>query len=366
MNVTYRLVNGFNESKYPEDSIEPLSMSPFREVVRQRPTLYYRGAMDSIDAAVPLLSLGFTSQSYLLLFQALEVSLKGVLEEMKSKGLAAWMAENPKAARKLANNSREEVLTNIQEMNFLSAFRAASPVVGFSDAFRDQATILNGVRNQIIHRGEDIERRPYYLKLILSCLLPMLDELYGYVLNVSLCSFFDRTLAREILVAARYQRLANDDTRTYDNCISHISCAYFSTHPFGETGMPSHDGDGSPIDYEDSGYVSQLRSNIYHSLKYECLTESPGPMFGSQGLTTDCIICSKDCYVTTAWDRVQGHDDVRFEIKEVKCPHCRLSIDDPLLAKIHYGDIREELFSEDEWSQLLQTLDSDEINIRSK
>ena len=45
-----------------------------------------------------------------------------------------------------------------------------------------------------------------------------------------------------------------------------------------------------------------------------------------------------------------------FDVKEVKCPNCRLSIEDPLLAEIHYGRINQDLLGEVGWQALLKDL----------
>src|SRR5690606_12763973 len=117
---------------------------------------------------------------------SLEVCLKGLLGEVKADGISNWMARNPELAKHLAANSTSHVLTNIEEMSFTSAFRGADPIVDFSNEYRSRSSELNRVRNEIVHRGGDLERYPYYLGLVLNCLFPMLDKFFNKVLRLDL------------------------------------------------------------------------------------------------------------------------------------------------------------------------------------
>jgi hypothetical protein len=355
-----------DERLYPDDQLISTNTRfwrriEFNKAVHVRPTLFYRGGLNSIDSVLPLLCIGHVNQAYLLLFQAAEVCLKGVLDEIKSAGLAAWMKQNPSLARTLANNSAKEVLTDIEAMTFIAAFRAASPIVGFSKDLADRASELNRVRNEIAHRGGDSERASYYLGLILGALFPLLDEFFQKVLKLDLADFILHPIARELVVIAKYHRRSQHDDKVVGNCLSHLHSAYFSIWRISEVGVPQYDEDGfSKFDECADDYI-QWQDQCHGKLKYDTVANdgySTDP--AQQSRVTYCHICGHECFVTSDWEERVSDAGLSFDVKEVMCPYCRLSIDDPLLAEIHYGRINRESLGNEGWRALLEDLGMEE------
>jgi len=349
-----------DERTYPDGQLIPTNTAywrriEFRKAVFGRPSLFYRSAIESIDAAMPLLVIGHVSQAYSLFFQSLEVCLKGLLDELKSEGLAGWMAKNPELAKQLAANSTSEVLTDIAGMSFIPAFRGTDPIVGFSEDLRSRHTEIYRVRNDIVHRGGDSERNPYYLGLILSCLLPMLDEFFRKVLRLDLADLILHPISRELVVAAKYRRIVDDDTRTFANCISHLYTAYFSIWRLGDSGIPEFDPSGESNVNVFADEFIKWQEHFSRQLKFDKV--------GDDDTSTYCRICGETCFVTSGWNDDISENGLSFDVQEVACPFCRLEIHDPLLAEIHYGRVNRDLFdSEDEWNKLLRDIDYDNKN----
>lgn len=343
-----------DERVYPDDQLIPTNTHYWRRIefqtaVFSRPSLFYRSALSSIDAAMPLLAIGHVRQAYSLLFQSLEICLKGLLDEIKSAGLSGWMAKNPDLARQLAANSTSQVLTDIDSMTFIAAFRGAEPIVGFSQGFRSRHGEINSVRNEIVHRGGSAEREPYYLNLILGCLLPMLDTFFSNVLGLDLADLILHPIARELVVVAKFRRISNDDLRTFPDCISLLNTAYFSIWRLGDSGIPEFGPDGKSNVNVLSNAFDEWREHVARKLKFDKVCD--------HGCLTLCHICGESCFVTTTWNESPLQRDVSFNVREVACPYCRLEIHDPLLAELHYGRVNRDLFeNEDDWKNLLRDL----------
>ena len=351
-----------DERMYPDDQLIQTETGFWRRIefldaVRARPSLYYRGGLGSIDSVLPLLCIGHVRQAYILLFQAAEVCLKGVLDEIKAAGLAAWMQKNPVLARTLADNSDKEVLTDIEAMTFLRAFRAASPIVGFREDLAAGVTELNRVRNEIAHRGGENDRSLYYLGLILNTLFPLLDQFFHKVLGLDLADFILHPIARELVVIAKFHRLSAHDDSTLGKCLSHLHAAYFSIWKLNECGVPEFDENGaSRFDKCADDYIEWERQ-CRRKLKYETVAyDGYSPDSSQYARATYCRVCSNECFVTSDWEERVTPDGLSFDVKEVLCPYCRLSIDDPLLAEIHYGRINRKLLGDEGWQALLKDL----------
>lgn len=147
----------------------------FVQKIRARPSVLFRSAIESIDAAVALLALGQVSQSYLLFTQAAEVSLKAVLDEVKRMGLASWGAANPGFMRRLAAMKSVSPPGSVKDSTFIGAFREVGEFADFSDNVRSAVPRINSARNEIAHRGgepADTSRSPQLRAPIAACAFP--------------------------------------------------------------------------------------------------------------------------------------------------------------------------------------------------
>lgn len=156
--------------------------SRFIDTIKARPSLMYRSARESIDAGISLLADRQVSQAFLLLFQAAEVSLKGLLDEIQQVGTRTWAAQNPLLFRQRAGSNlafeESRIREVITEKTFIAAFREASALVKFSDEVQCGASLANSTRRLLVHQGGLERQEPTYLGQILHILIPLLDEFY--------------------------------------------------------------------------------------------------------------------------------------------------------------------------------------------
>lgn len=347
-----------DETQYSDQHLIPTNTGFWRRAefgreIQKRTSSYYLSAIQSIDAALQLMVTCRLSQSYLLFFQALELSLKGVLDEMKSLGIAAWMGRNPLLAKQLANNSRDELLTDIRELRFLKAYEGTKAITNFSPFHTQRIVELNRVRNEIIHRGGDIMRDYYYLDLILCNLLPLLDQFYKFVLNLDLADWVLHPIARELIVAAKYRHQTPNDRENLGQCVNSLQAAYFRIYQIGKVGVPNFDEQGfckfdSTSDEYDRWRKVCLRSLVGELVNYMDF----GNSIYKGANTIHCHICHEECFVTTDWEIVNYNYQEGFRITEIACPYCRLSVTDPLFARIHYGTITRDLLGSVYWDQV--------------
>ncbi len=349
------------ESWYPDTELIPIGRynddrRGFVSKVTNSSTTYYTSSLESVDAALALLAIGQISQSYLLFFQALEVSLKGLLDEYKADGLRAWMARHPKLAVKLASTSREELLTNIKEMTFLAAFRECDSVIDFPSELKNRVNHLNGIRNDIIHRGGDLSKDRHYLELIVNILLPLLDTFYQAFKSVYLSDFVGAGVGRELVVIGKYLKLSSLDSSTWTNCLTLFHTTYFNRWTHSRIAMVTENPD-----IGDGGDFVITRANVYrnrmqHDLVWDEIFEF-SPNVKVETGNTGCRVCGSECYVSSSWKELSGRKQLEFEPQEVRCPNCKLEVTDPLLSLLHYGAISEELLGGKAWADLLSTID---------
>lgn len=351
---TFRL----DETQYSDDRLIPTNTEfwrrvEFRQEIQKRTSSYYLSAIQSIDAALQLLVTCRLSQSYLLFFQALELSLKGVLDEIKNLGISAWMGRNPLLAKQLANNSKDEFLTDIRDLPFRKAYEGTKAITNFSSFHSQRIAEINRVRNEIVHRGGDNTRDYYYLDLILCNMLPLLDQFYKFILNLDLADWVLHPIARELIVAAKYRRQTPNDPKYLAQCVNSFQAAYFRIYRIGEVGVPNFDEQGfSKFD---------VNSDEYYRWQKACLRSLAGEIVNykdfdnsiyNEANTIHCHICHEECFVTTDWDVVNFNDQEGFRITEIVCPYCRLNVTDPLFAQIHYGTITRNLLGRVFWDKM--------------
>lgn len=340
-----------DERLYPDDKLIPTETrwtrrGDFYSSIEKQATEYYASALGSIDAALPLLCLGHIGQSYLLLFHALEILMKGFIDDFQRQDLKHWMGRNPELARKLAQNSLNIECENINDLTFLGAFHAISPIVGFSPESSRYLKEINKLRNDIVHRKPDKQKDPRYLQLILEEIFPLLDSFFLKTQKLDLADYILHPIARELIVISKYFRRSRYSRESFDNCIRHFRTVYFYEWNQHDTSIPRFDDRGLSYFDDCSDEYLEWKKKCGSTLNFDIIgNHYPG--FNG----TTCRICNKDCFVTTNFYQT-SESDVSFQTMEVKCPYCHLNIDDPLLAEIHYGQINRMNLGDDSWRVL--------------
>jgi hypothetical protein len=340
----------FSSQAYRRDGFVPVPTESiglrceFLEKIRARPSALFRSALESIDAAVALLALGQVSQSFLLFSQAAEVSLKAILDEVKRMGLAAWAAANPTFMRTLAAGSRASVPGSVKDATFIAAFRDVAEFVDFSDAVRSSIDGINRTRNEIAHRGGDPERSHHYLELILTALLPLLDEVYRRTMTLDLADFLLHDIARELIVAAKFVVGRRNDPRSWAVALRPLRAAHHHRWPT-DQGIPLDCG----VDDWGKSYPDSMRS------EWEQHVSRTLPENVLDNIYTTCRICDGVCFLATDGELKGDGADRHFDILALACAYCGLRIREGYtdLARIHYGPIDEAFLGAEKWAQLL-------------
>ena len=347
-----------NEAKYPQQTIPFANESlgyriEFVKAIRGRRSPMFCSAAESIDAAIVLLAFSQVSQAYLLLVQALEVSLKGLLHEVQQCGVATWMAQNPQLARTLARNnasfSDQLLRENLKEKTLVASFRDVDAFLGFSTLTRESIQGLNSTRNDLAHRGGDAPRTHFYVRDIVCTLFPVLDEVYSSGLDLHLADFLVHDVAREVVVAARFLKSRPNDVKCWGWATSLIASAYFHRRHI----APGPDTDDLDPDrgqkWEDNW---EWRKKVVKKL--QC-----------QGLSSDvldddyyphCRICNEQCVLATDGELHSDEGTPYFRITSMACPNCHLFLPEEVadLAAIHYGRIDADILGIDDLNKLIK------------
>jgi hypothetical protein len=347
----------FSERLYSSDERLPRGDSNwgerlrFIDTIKARPSLMYRSARESIDAGISLLANGQVSQAFLSLFQAAEVSLKGLLDEIQQIGTRTWAAQNPVLFRRRAANGLpfeefriKEVVT---EKTFIAAFREASAFVNFSSEVESGITLINNTRRLLIHQGGVEKQEPTYLHQILHILIPLLDEFYTNLAELPICNLIFGNVARELVVAARFLRLRKNDPTCWRYALRPMIAAYFSRFEIAQ---------GAPFDFDPSGRGQDSRWRLNCDWADQVKRELKGDLITQEELATPCYICGEQCCVSTNGEIKKNGEIPYFEIHELVCPYCHLTIPSEYsdLAGIHYGPISEERMGSESWRERLR------------
>jgi hypothetical protein len=312
-----------------------------------RPSLLFRSAIASIDAAVGLLALGQVSQSFLLLTQAAEVSLKAALDEINHLGLAAWAAHNPVLFRNRSGDAlpfdESRLRESVTGKHFLQVFREVSAFIEFSEAVNSSCDQINRTRNEIAHGGGDPQRARFYLDQMIFKVLPLLDEFYLELMGVGLCDIILHDVARELIVAGRFLRARNGDREGWRMALRPVAAAYFHRRTIDH---------GAPL--ESNG----LRSGRDLTREHDWERRIAGSLKGNvlEQETTLCHICGERCYLSTDGVLKSCDGVPYFRVSAMACTYCNLRIPEEYsdLAMIHYGRVDEHLLGRDNWRRLVR------------
>jgi hypothetical protein len=321
--------------------------------------MMFRSAIESIDAGVSLLALGQPSQAFMLLVQAAEVSLKGILDEINLSGTRKWTADNPVLVRTLAKSGQSvdhSLLRKIvTEKTFIATFREVHARISFSDQVVSGYEAVNATRNRIAHQGGECEHANLYLGQILDCILPILDEFYTKLLGMPISSFICHHVARELIVANRYLRSHGQDIEAWAVALRPMAAAYFSRR------IIEH---GAPLDFDPHGFGWDERFDM----NFEWEKKVAGSLKGNvlEAELTYCKICGERCYLAT--DGVlKWHQEIPyFDVSSMACAHCHLTVSDEHsdLARLHYGMIDEKLLGHEVWVKMIRDFGLDPDNLQ--
>lgn len=327
----------------------------FVRLVRERPSPMFVAAAESIEAGVSLLALRNVSQALLLLTQAAEVSLKGLVHEIKLLGVRTWAAQNPAFMRNRAKSGASSNFDDshfkkiIGESTFITSFREVSEFLGFSNSTISFVRGINNVRNEIAHQGGDVARYNFYLGQILFGVLPLLDEIYSKALGLSLCDLIYHPVSRELVVAGRYMRSKKNHTsKDWSKALRAMHFAYFGTIEIMRGASPSEDCDLSEFERQRQ-HEKQVEREFYKSTKGSILSH----------LHTDCKICGERCFVSTDCQKKEDSQGMYCDIMAISCPYCHLEIldADAELARLHYGPLNKISLGVEDWDNLVNDLD---------
>jgi hypothetical protein len=320
--------------------------------VRARPSRMFLSAAQSIEAGISLLALQNVSQSLLLLTQAAEVSLKGLVHEIKLLGISAWAAQNPILIRNRAKSGsnapfdepRFKQIVGVE--TFISSFREVSEFMNFSENVHSSIAGINSARNEIAHQGGDTAKFDYYLAHILFGVLPLLDEIYLKALGITLCGLIYHPVSRELIVAGRYLRNRKaHTTNCWATALRTMHYAYFENMEI-KRGMPSNE-DKNEFDYFE--WECKVKRNFSNKTEGNVLDYC----------YTQCKICGHRCFVSTEWEKKADEQGSYFNVLAIACPYCHLEILDEgaELARLHYGPIDKESLGAEDWDRLMRDLD---------
>jgi hypothetical protein len=316
----------------------------------------FMSAAESIDAAILLLGFRQVSQAYQLLMQALEVSLKGALDNVRQLGISAWTAQNPTLAPNLLNANptllHERLRENLTHKTLIAAFREVNDFVDFSIHSRNAIERLNGVRNQLAHQGGAAAQAGNYVREVVNDIFPILDELFQKFLNLHLGDFIFHDVTRELIVTARFLKRRPTDVQCWSRTLGLIWCAYIHRRRLG----PGPD----PFDWlDEQGLGYELRGaecdRVGDRLRRAGSNSEP-----LENVYTTCHICGQQCILATDGE-LHREGGLHFVITSMACSYCHLFIPEEYadLAAIHYGRVDQALLGAEEWGKLLHDYGQD-------
>lgn len=333
-----------------------LAHTRFIKQVWSRPSLFFRSSTDSIWAGIGLLSLGQVSQSYLLLTQAVEIALKGVLDEIQQCGIAAWAKRNPSLFRDVAARNGQfdpaRFSQALKEKTLVGAFREAACILTFSQEVQCAFDRINRTRNDIAHRGGDPDSMHLYVRDILTAILPMLEELHEQALGVCVSDYLFSTVARELIVAGRFLSGRDWHAEDWQIALLPFKLAYAKRERLVDVARGLSHADDNSDDDTDYLPASNARPpqwmESFHIL---------GPRT-DYDIHTSCRICQERCFVEFQSAPSKSEGQLSFRVNAVACPHCHLGLTPAYsdLAQIHYGPISKNSLGMENWNVLLRKL----------
>lgn len=308
---------------------------------------YVHGAVESFVGGITLLNYGMLGQSYILLFQALETTLKSFLDHLERFGEAQWWAKHKELMHQAAKRAKARYSSDMmdkarEDLKFFQAFGMVDEKIAFE--WEGNIMEANSIRNEIVHLGLKEERRKDCLRHLFQTLIPVLDELYLKVFDIHLADRIYAEAARELAVAGRVARLSDFDSETTRAALQTLGPAL----RVGASGEPQDE--------------QHVRHWIEENVEYaEGGFQIPCPIA--------CKICKQEAFGFTEGTLYEDGSRQYFELSEFYCPRCELDIRPPYgeeeernkeqelitaVLRIHYGMITSHTLLPACWSELLK------------
>jgi hypothetical protein len=312
-------------------------------------------SLDSLEAALWLLSVNKESQALFLLHHTLEVAFKSLLEEINvllvldsldyelAKGLAWEKMRNHRLGNVITKHADVESYAPNRTCGFDEAYRRIKEMITFDSISRHQVGEFNKMRNRIVHYGGSDQDSFDYVDAILNVALPWLQEFFEKGYSLSLDDFIFRPVAREILVARQYANLCKTDVSLPRTGITQTFQKKFHNYLVIGSANILFDADGWLRNTDDWKY------ELYSANRRKL--ERIGWDLLGEGADTDCIICGESgCLVAVSERHYQDAEEV-FYADAIHCPSCGLHIDkdQKALARLHYGPITKERLGDKAW-----------------
>ena len=358
-------LNFSSPDRLPSADLRSGERIAFLKAIQARPSTMFRSAAESIDAAISLLALGQLGQALMLLTQAAEVSLKGILHEISLLGTSTWAAQNPVLFRNLARSGQvfdeQSLRESLKTKTFISTLKEVNGYLSFSNRLVDCHYNVNSARNDVAHHGGYKDQYNIYLAQIIGCLLALLDEFYTKALGNPISNLLCHAIARELIVAMRYLRLHMHESDAWSVALRPLEAAYFSCWQFVEVGTPRYFEHINDLrryhNYDDDDKYEWKKDFEWEKKVAESLDESVSELMDTlEDVPTHCRICGGRCFLATdgvlKWNEAVPY----LEVSSMACVRCHLTIPEKHadLARLHYGPIDEQLLGREEWVKVIR------------
>ncbi|MEW4530116.1 hypothetical protein [Maioricimonas sp. JC845] len=307
----------------------------FLKALEQENTDLFHSSVASIDGALALLATGRLEQSYVLLMQAFEIALKGVLDSATQHRDAAWMARHPVIAQRLPDAERvtreKQTRDKICKKTLGSAFDEAHELLRFSSEPTRNFERVRKVRNRIMHAGGSVRRKSKCASQLVTSILPLFDELFTGLINRPLADLIGHRVARELIVAGRWFHSDESDHDDWQIAFRPFAAAWFYENPT-NLGLPGRiEGEG------EYNTTSEKLENLWYRFLHDRLEDHR-----LQQVT--CHICGEPAWIFCEYELRGGPDDPSIPVSAITCTHCGLTLkeDDRGMAELHYGPITPE------------------------
>jgi len=316
-----------------------------------------KSALDSLNAALWLLSVGSYSQALFLFHHTIEVALKGLLDEVHvllsardfKYELAKWVLKERLQAHRLGRRLDPlgpDSYDPDRTCTFEEAWKRVGELLTLQHVDSARLRQLNKLRNEIAHHGGEDERGLEYLDAILRTALPTLREFYRQAYDgLDLDDYLFAPVARELRVAAEYLSLAKDGLAPRTKILDTFGRRFHADLIIGRANL-LFDAEGSERDLWE----------WQHELVKACRNEAEkkwGDVL-DESAALDCVICNEGgIIVAVSGEPLMAGDEKYYDVVALHCPPCGLFLPPSHkdLARLHYGPITERRVGSEVWKR---------------
>ena len=325
----------------------------FIETLESKKSPTALSALDSLDAAFWLLSRYKISQSLFLFHHSIELTLKGLLEEVHiiltadrpDYNIAKWIAKerlaNHALGQRINVTGSPEQYDPRRTCNFETAFKRVSEMIDFPSETSKSLKKLNNLRNEIVHFGDKGRDIKDCIDVILNIIWPFLKSFYQKAYDLKIEDFIFHPLAREINIAQGYFNLTKENKALPVKNIFHpFSIRKNLDHILGSANLLI-DEKGYQIDLSEERF--EINQKIYDKF------DSKWSLLGKNVI--DCVICGDSEIIVSVYHPEEISDKEIVYAEALYCPHCGLNLDESYeeLARLHFGPITEERLGKEAW-----------------